>query len=83
MVYWLRQMAHDQEVVGSNPDTIYWMKVSSLQEKLKKKFLEEAGVIKFHEILQQIYENLEGWSKIFQKLTFIGQIFPFLAQNFV
>jgi hypothetical protein len=21
-------MAHDQEVVGSNPDTVYWMDVS-------------------------------------------------------
>ncbi len=28
MVYWLRQIAHDQEVVGSNPDTVYWMDVS-------------------------------------------------------
>ncbi len=28
MVWWLRQMAHDQEVVGSNPDTEYWMDVS-------------------------------------------------------
>ncbi len=25
MVYWLRQTARDQEVVGSNPDTVYWM----------------------------------------------------------
>jgi len=28
MVSWLRQTAHDQEVVGSNPGTIYWMDVS-------------------------------------------------------
>jgi hypothetical protein len=28
MVYLLRQMAHDQEVVGSNLGTIYWMDVS-------------------------------------------------------
>jgi hypothetical protein len=28
MVLWLRQMAHDQEVVGSNPSTVYWMDVS-------------------------------------------------------
>jgi hypothetical protein len=41
------------------------------------------GVIKFHEILQQICENLEGWSKIFQKMTVFGQIFPFLAQFFL
>jgi hypothetical protein len=27
---WLRQMAHDQEVVGSNPSTVYWMNVSDL-----------------------------------------------------
>ncbi len=30
MVQWLRQMAHDQEVVGSNPGTVYWMDVSDL-----------------------------------------------------
>jgi hypothetical protein len=30
MIYWLRQMAHDQEVVGSHPGTVYWMDVSDL-----------------------------------------------------
>jgi hypothetical protein len=35
-------MAHDQEVVGSNPDTVYWMGVSDdasyyIKEKLKIK----------------------------------------------
>ena len=41
MVQWLRQMAFDQEVMGSNPDTIYWMEVSDflasyyIKEKLK------------------------------------------------
>jgi hypothetical protein len=29
MVLWLRQTTHDQEVVGSNPDTVYWMDVSN------------------------------------------------------
>ena len=29
MVYWLRQMAHDQEVVGLNPGSEYWMVVSN------------------------------------------------------
>ncbi len=29
MVQWLRQMVHDQEVVGLNPGTIYWMDVSN------------------------------------------------------
>ncbi len=28
-LYWLRQTAHDIEVVGSNPGTIYWMDVSN------------------------------------------------------
>jgi hypothetical protein len=28
MVYWLRQTARDQEVVGLNPDTVYWMDAS-------------------------------------------------------
>jgi hypothetical protein len=40
------------------------------------------GGKKFYEILQQICENLEGWSKKFQKMPFFCQIFPFLAQNF-
>jgi hypothetical protein len=40
------------------------------------------GVKKFHEILLQICENLEGWSKNFPKMLFFGQIFPFFAQNF-
>jgi hypothetical protein len=31
-------MAHDQEVVGSNPGTVYWMDVAiTLNEKLKIK----------------------------------------------
>jgi hypothetical protein len=30
MVKWLRQMAHDQEAVGSNPSTLYWMNLSNL-----------------------------------------------------
>jgi hypothetical protein len=30
-------------------------------------------VKKFHEILQQICENLEGWSKNFQKMPFLAQ----------
>ncbi len=29
MVQWLRQMAQDQDVVGSNPGTVYWMDVSN------------------------------------------------------
>jgi hypothetical protein len=37
--------------------------------------------IKFHEILQQICENIEGWPKKFQKLPFFCQIFPFLAKK--
>jgi hypothetical protein len=30
MVYWLRPMAHDQEVMGSNSGTLYWMELSNL-----------------------------------------------------
>jgi hypothetical protein len=41
VVYWSRQMAHDQEIVGSNPSTVYWMDVSNasyyIKEKLKIK----------------------------------------------
>jgi hypothetical protein len=36
MVLWLRQMAHDQEVVGSNPGNVYWMDVSY--------YIEENGI---------------------------------------
>jgi hypothetical protein len=36
-----RQMAHDQEIVGSNPGTVYWMDVRDasyyIKEKLKIK----------------------------------------------
>jgi hypothetical protein len=39
------------------------------------------GVKKIHEILQQICENLEGWSKFVKKMPFFCHIFPFLAQN--
>ena len=28
MVYWLRKTAHDQEVMGLNPSTVYWTGVS-------------------------------------------------------
>jgi hypothetical protein len=35
MVLWLRQTAHDQEVVGSNPGTIYWMDVSNVSYYIK------------------------------------------------
>jgi hypothetical protein len=42
MVWWLFQMAHDQEVVGPKPGTVYWMDVSNLlaitlEDKLKIK----------------------------------------------
>jgi hypothetical protein len=42
MVQWLRQMAHDQEVLDSNPSTVYWMDVSDdasfyIKRKLKIK----------------------------------------------
>jgi hypothetical protein len=30
MAKWLRQTDHDQEVVGSNLSTVYWMDVSNL-----------------------------------------------------
>jgi hypothetical protein len=28
MIEWLRQTNHDEEVVSSNPGTVYWMDVS-------------------------------------------------------
>jgi hypothetical protein len=31
----LRQMAHDQEIVGSNPGTIYWIDVSEARHYIK------------------------------------------------
>jgi hypothetical protein len=37
MFQWLRQMAHDQEVVGSNPFTLHWMDVSDLRLKIENK----------------------------------------------
>ncbi len=32
-------MAHDQEVVGSNPDTVYWMDVSSASYYINPKIM--------------------------------------------
>jgi hypothetical protein len=29
MVLWLMQMAHDQEVMGLSPGTVYWMDVNN------------------------------------------------------
>ncbi len=41
VVQWLRQMAHDQEIVNSNPGTVYWIDISNasyyIKEKLKIK----------------------------------------------
>jgi len=31
-------MAHDQEIVGSNPSTVYWMDVSNASYYIKRKF---------------------------------------------
>ncbi len=42
---------------------------------LRKFFFFLGGVKKFHEILQQIFENLKGWSKNYQKMPFFCQIF--------
>jgi hypothetical protein len=43
MVLWLRQMAHDQEVMGSKPDTIYWIDVSNLLAITLKRKIENKG----------------------------------------
>jgi hypothetical protein len=31
-------MAHDQEIVGSNPGTVYWMDVSDARYYIKEKW---------------------------------------------
>jgi hypothetical protein len=36
-------MAHDQEVMGSNPGTVYWMDVSDLLAITLKKKLKNKG----------------------------------------
>jgi hypothetical protein len=36
VVKWLRQMAHNQEVVGLNPGTVYWMDVSDANYYIHK-----------------------------------------------
>jgi hypothetical protein len=33
MVYWLRQTAHDQEVMSLDPATVYWLDVSDVLHK--------------------------------------------------
>jgi Rad3-related DNA helicase len=32
-------MAHDQEIVGSNPGTVYWMDVSNASYYIKEKLI--------------------------------------------
>jgi hypothetical protein len=39
MVWWLRQTAHDQEVVGLNPGTVYWMDVSDASYYINPKLM--------------------------------------------
>jgi hypothetical protein len=34
LVWWLRQMAHDQEFVGSNPGTVYCTDISNYIEEI-------------------------------------------------
>jgi hypothetical protein len=41
------------------------------------------GVKKFHEILQQICENLEGWSKKFQKNAIFWPNFLIFGPKFL
>ena len=36
-------MAHDQEVMGSKPDTLYWINVSNLLAITLKKKIENKG----------------------------------------
>ncbi len=43
MVQWLRQTAHDQEVVGSNPGTVYWMDVCDASYYIKPENNENKG----------------------------------------
>ena len=38
LVKWLSHMAHDQEVVGSNPGTVYWMDVSKASLNIRKRY---------------------------------------------
>ncbi len=48
MVKWLRQTAHDQEVVSSNPDTVYRIDASYyIKEKLKIK-VAKWGTMRYH-----------------------------------
>ncbi len=43
----------------------------------------EGGGVQFHEILQQICENLEGWSQNFQKMLFFAKFSHFLPKIFL
>jgi hypothetical protein len=67
-------MAHDQEVVGSNPSPVYWMDVSDdasyyIKEKLKIK-VAEWGTPKF--FFKQISKNIIFHTQTDLKLLFIS-----------
>ncbi len=70
MVQWLRQMAHDQEVVGSNPGTIYQMDVRDNASYYIKRKYENKGsqVGQTKKIFKKKKKKLQyGCNRLFKK----------------
>ncbi len=58
MVYWLRQTAHDQEVVSLNPSTVYWMDVSDASYYIQIMKIKKIKVAKWGTPKKPLYDNL-------------------------
>ena len=88
MVQWLRQMAHDREVVGSTPITVYWMDVINLLAITLKKNLKSRKPSGAHQKINKIKKlilkptNLVVIQKMRKREPKSYFLFSFLHFNF-
>jgi hypothetical protein len=59
-------MAHDQEVVGSNPGTVYWMDVSHLLKEKSENKGSQMGHTKkkYLTTCQCLFINIKYWGRL-------------------
>jgi hypothetical protein len=69
---WLRQTAHDQEVVGSNPSIVYWMDVSDARYYINPvvpNFVKTAEHLRLEEDLWNTQDSQKSSSNSNNQLT--------------
>ncbi len=93
MVQWLRQMAHDQKVVGSNPGIVYWMDLSyyiEIKSKIKaakeifNKLMKSdiTSVLFLTEQMKQYYNCKKNNDCSFHNYNPFDYVYKFLFQLF-